>query len=92
MISPNNGYDISDFLIAVRSAPKQVFWCHGSLEYEIEGLDKKITHLIFDKNNSGLDFFTMAIDQRFRDAAGGRQKAKKRYDSSYHEEPLFWGQ
>lgn len=77
LISPNNGYDISDFLIAVRSAPKQVFWCHGNFEYDIEGLDKKITHLLSDRNNGGLEFFTMAIDQRFRDAAGGRQKAKE---------------
>ncbi|PAF47764.1 hypothetical protein BKH46_02695 [Helicobacter sp. 12S02634-8] len=45
LISPNNGYGISDFILASRSAPKQVFWSHGNFVYDSPYLDLKITHI-----------------------------------------------
>jgi len=57
LISPNNGYDISDFLITNRSAPKQVFWSHGNFEYDINGIDKKMTHISIGSEN-GFNVFS----------------------------------
>ncbi|WP_051420540.1 hypothetical protein [Helicobacter pametensis] len=45
LISPNNGYGISDFLLAVRSAKKQIFWSHGNFVYNLPYLDSKMTHI-----------------------------------------------
>lgn len=44
-LSPNNGYGISDFLIASRVAKKQIFWSHGNFVYDVPNLDARITHI-----------------------------------------------
>lgn len=45
LLSPNNGYGISDFLIASNVAPKQVFWSHGNFVYNVPNLTNRITHI-----------------------------------------------
>lgn len=45
LISTNSGYDICDFLLVSRAAPMQVYWSHGNFEYDIEGIDKRISHI-----------------------------------------------
>ncbi|RDU70047.1 hypothetical protein CQA62_01135 [Helicobacter cholecystus] len=45
LLSPNNGYGISDFLIASRVAQSQIFWSHGNFVYNVAKLDGRITHI-----------------------------------------------
>ncbi len=45
LISPNNGYGISDFLLATRTAQRQIFWSHGNFVYDSSFVDLRITHI-----------------------------------------------
>ncbi|STP11951.1 Uncharacterised protein [Helicobacter mustelae] len=45
LISPNNGYGISDFLLAARVCHKQIFWSHGNFVYDHAYLDGRVTHI-----------------------------------------------
>lgn len=51
LISPNNGYGISDFLLATRTARKQVFWSHGNFVYDSPDVDARITHICGNQKN-----------------------------------------
>lgn len=45
MVGCVNGYDIMNYLFTCRVAKKQIYWSHGDFEYDVEGIDKKITHI-----------------------------------------------
>ncbi len=81
LISPNNGYDISDFLISGRVAQRQVYWSHGNAVYGIDGIDKKITHLLYKNERDMFDHFEMTISSMFRNYEHAKEKAKKIKDS-----------
>lgn len=44
MIVANNNTPIASFLFSSRSCAKQVFWSHGNFEYDVAGIDKRISH------------------------------------------------
>lgn len=77
LISPNNGYDISDFLVAGRVAPRQIFWSHGNSAYDIKNIDRKITHLIYEDGNNGFEHFEMTIAALFRDRQASIHEAEE---------------
>lgn len=70
LISPNNGYGISDFILAVASARVQVFWSHGNFVYDVPNLDCKMTHIcgnstrIKHEDNTFLGI-PVVMDQKF---------------------------
>lgn len=70
LISPNNGYSISDFIIATRSAKLQIFYSHGNFVYDICGIDSRMTHICSNKLSlslEGYDFYGVPVkmDTRF---------------------------
>ncbi|WP_199919387.1 hypothetical protein [Helicobacter enhydrae] len=70
LISPNNGYGISDFVLSTRCAPYRIFWSHGNFVYDIPSLDCKITHICGNEaliNREGNAFvgIPVAMDRRF---------------------------
>lgn len=61
LIFTNDCYDIHDFLMVSRCAPRQIFWSHGNFEYDIEGIGKRISH--FEKpSGCAYDFETFSVD------------------------------
>lgn len=64
LISPNNGYGISDFLLATRSCLKQFFWSHGNFVYDGDFLDLKITHICGNQKritHQGFNFYGIPV-------------------------------
>lgn len=45
LISPNNGYGISDFLMSSNIARIQAFYSHGNFVYDIDGITHRLTHI-----------------------------------------------
>ena len=63
-ISPNNGYGISDFLLASRCARVQAFWTHGNFAYDISGIDARLTHICNNQKHithSGFSFYGIPV-------------------------------
>jgi len=46
MVGCVNGYDIMNFLFVMRCASLQIYWSHGDFEYDVEGIDKRISHFL----------------------------------------------
>ncbi|MDO7252502.1 hypothetical protein [Helicobacter cappadocius] len=70
LISPNNGYGISDFILASRVAMTQIFWSHGNFVYDIPQIDVKITHICGNSTlvkHEGYEFIgvNVKMDKKF---------------------------
>lgn len=64
LISPNNGYGISDFLLASRSAPLQIYYSHGNFVYDLPCIDVKMTHICQNKPRivrEGYEFYGVPV-------------------------------
>lgn len=61
LIAGTNNFDILDFLLVNRSAPRQLFWAHGNFEYDVPNIDGRITHIGADRQQSNFDFKRFSI-------------------------------
>lgn len=57
-----NDYDIFNFLFATRTTPKQIYWSHINCYYNIEGIDKRISHFNQEDNTFNFEIFNIPID------------------------------
>ena len=55
-------YDINDFLVSSRVAPRQIFWSHGNGVYDVEGIDKRISHCLLGGSGYKFENFTVPMD------------------------------
>ena len=62
MIGCVSGYDIMGFLFSTRTAPLQIYWCHGNFEYDVIGIDKRITHILDNRNESRFNFCKFRVN------------------------------
>jgi len=63
MVGCVSGYDIMNFLFASRSAPKQIYWSHGDFEYDVKGIDKRISHFYRDNPYKYEKFDVSILDE-----------------------------
>jgi hypothetical protein len=79
MIGTVSGYDIMGFLYVTRVAPLQMYWSHGNFEYDIEGIDRRITHITGNRNESKYDF--EILDVRLNNEFLNPQEAKNKIEA-----------
>lgn len=64
LISPNNGYGLSDFLMMSDCARKKVFYSHGNFAYDIDGIDYRLTHICGSERliaHNNFEFFGVSV-------------------------------
>jgi len=55
----------TDFLIATRSAPKQIYWSHINTLYNFHGIDKRITHCAIAETEFTFEQFSIPQSEVF---------------------------
>jgi len=83
-----SGYDINNFILSNRTAPQQIFWSHGNCAFDIDNIDKRISH--FEQKCKEFDWriFNIPISKEFlvgtaKDKKEGlilKETIKKYYD------------
>ncbi|QAR32088.1 hypothetical protein EP073_01320 [Geovibrio thiophilus] len=73
-----NNREIFNFLFACRTAPEQVYWCHGNFEYDVDGIDRRITHIGTNMQENELEFERFPLKQSDIFFAEEQQALKKR--------------
>jgi len=53
-----------NFLATTRVAKNQVYWSHGNCEYNIKGIDKRISHFTQECKQYHWDIFNLPIDRK----------------------------
>ena len=77
LITMASGYDINNFLITNRSAPKQIFWSHGNCAFDIPNIDKKISHFEQECKEFKWEIFNVNMAEEFLiGSEESKQKAK----------------
>ena len=78
MIVATNNMPIGNFLFSTWSATQQVFWSHGNFEYDVDGIDHRISHFLLPSSFS-YHVFSIPILETFSnpDAEHFKSEASK---------------
>lgn len=57
MLIGTNNFPTVDFLFVNRTAKKQIFWSHGNSQYDVAGIDKRISHFGHNHKEFKFDIF-----------------------------------
>lgn len=76
-----NNREIFNFLFAGRTAPEQVYWCHGNFEYDVDGIDRRITHIGTNMQENEREFERFTLKQSDVFFAEELAEAKKKADA-----------
>ena len=95
LITMASGYDINNFILSNRTAPQQIFWSHGNCAFDIENIDKRISH--FDQECKEFDWklFDVPMSDDFLIGTAGEKKEalilKENIKKYYGEDTIFLG-
>lgn len=59
----NNSREHFNLLYTTRTAPKQVFWCHGNFEYDVDGIDERMSHISKDMQQNDFEVNRFSLIQ-----------------------------
>ncbi len=78
MIVANNNTPIASFLLSTRSCTKQIFWSHGNFEYDVAGIDKRMTHFLVPRDKTdAYNKFSVPQLNKFNNLAIDTETLKK---------------
>jgi len=88
-------YDVAEFLITSRVAPLQIYYSHGNGAFDIEGIDKRISHFEQECKEFEWNIFQVPIAEEFligtkEDKING-ESIKKQFLEKYGKDTVILG-
>lgn len=84
---------VINFLFSTRTAPKQIYWSHGNHQYDIDGLDQRISHINKASPYPFSFFKSNTLDVFLKGDKGSDQYKKRALEirAAYGEDTLIFG-
>ena len=71
------------FLFITRTASKQFYWSHGNCEYDIKGIDKRISHFVQTCKDKKFEVFNVPTDKKLLIGSKEQKKAAKQIKKEF---------
>jgi len=88
-------FPILDFLYLNRTAPMQIYYSHGNCAFDIEGIDKRISHFAQECEEFEWNIVNVILEQRFLIGTDGEKEVgniiKQDYLRRYGENTIILG-
>jgi hypothetical protein len=88
-------FPILDFLYLNRTLPLQIYYSHGNCAFDIEGIDKRISHFSQECNEFEWNILNIALEERFLIGTEGEKEIgnliKQDYLKKFGEDTIILG-